>query len=102
MDTLGEPMWIGQYRLTSRVATGGMAEVYVGRQISADGQFGPMVAVKRLLPHLVKDSAIVRMFLNEARITAQIHHPNVVTIFELGQVDGEPFIAMELLEGRTW
>lgn len=95
-------MWIGQYRLTSRVATGGMAEVYVGRQISADGQFGPMVAVKRLLPHLVKDSAIVRMFLNEARITAQIHHPNVVTIFELGQVAGEPFIAMELLEGRTW
>jgi eukaryotic-like serine/threonine-protein kinase len=102
MDTLGQPMWIGQYRLTSRVATGGMAEVYVGRQISPDGQFGPMVAVKRLLPHLVKDSAIVRMFLNEARITAQIHHPNVVTIFELGQVEGEPFIAMELLEGRTW
>lgn len=102
MDTLGSPMWIGQYRLTSRVATGGMAEVYVGRQISPEGQFGPMVAVKRLLPHLVKDSAIVRMFLNEARITAQIHHPNVVTIFELGQVEGEPFIAMELLEGRTW
>ena len=102
MDNLGEPMWIGQYRLTSRLATGGMAEVYVGRQICADGQFGPMVAVKRLLPHLVKDSAIVRMFLNEARITAQIHHPNVVTIFELGQVEGEPFIAMELLEGRTW
>ncbi len=102
MNTLGEPMWIGQYRLTSRLATGGMAEVYVGRQISPDGQFGPMVAVKRLLPHLIKDSAIVRMFLNEARITAQIHHPNVVTIFELGQVEGEPFIAMELLEGRTW
>ena len=102
MNTLGEPMWIGQYRLTSRLATGGMAEVYVGRQVTQEGQFGPMVAVKRLLPHLVKDSAIVRMFLNEARITAQIHHPNVVTIFELGQVDGEPFIAMELLEGRTW
>ncbi len=102
MNTLGEPLWIGQYRLTSRLATGGMAEVYVGRQISPDGAFGPMVAVKRLLPHLVKDSAIVRMFLNEARITAQIRHPNVVSIFELGQVDGEPFIAMELLEGRTW
>ncbi|MFZ5441928.1 MAG: serine/threonine-protein kinase, partial [Myxococcota bacterium] len=79
-----------------------MAEVYVGRHITPDGQFGPMVAVKRLLPHLVKDSAIVRMFLNEARITAQIHHPNVVQIFELGQVEGEPYIAMELLEGRTW
>jgi serine/threonine protein kinase/Tfp pilus assembly protein PilF len=102
VESIGEPIWIGQYRLTSRVATGGMAEIYVGRHISPDGQFGPMVAVKRLLPHLVKDSAIVRMFLNEARITAQIHHPNVVKIFELGQVGGEPFIAMELLDGRTW
>lgn len=102
MDSLGEPLWIGPYRLTSRIATGGMAEVYVGRHISPEGNFGPMVAVKKLLPHLVKDSAIVRMFLNEARITAQIQHPNVVQIFELGQVDGEPFIAMELLEGRTW
>ncbi|MFT3710024.1 MAG: protein kinase [Archangium sp.] len=102
MENLGDPVWIGQYRLTTRIATGGMAEVYVGRHISPDGQFGPMVAVKRLLPHLVKDSAIVRMFLNEARITAQIAHPNVVKIYELGQVNGEPFIAMELLEGRTW
>ncbi len=102
METLGQPVWFGQYRLTSRVATGGMAEVYVGRHITPEGQFGPMVAVKRLLPHLVRDSAIVRMFLNEARITAQIQHKNVVRIFELGNQNGEPFIAMELLEGRTW
>lgn len=102
MEHLGSPVWIGQYRLTSRIATGGMAEVYVGRHIDPQGTFGPMVAVKKLLPHLVKDSSIVRMFLNEARITAKIHHPNVVQIFELGQVSGEPFIAMELLEGRTF
>ncbi|MBE2251103.1 MAG: protein kinase [Myxococcus sp.] len=102
MENLGSPVWIGQYRLTSRIATGGMAEVYVGRHIDEQGNFGPMVAVKKLLPHLVKDSSIVRMFLNEARITAQINHPNVVRIFELGQVSGEPFIAMELLEGRTF
>ncbi|MCU0696724.1 MAG: protein kinase [Myxococcaceae bacterium] len=102
MENLGNPLWIGQYRLTSRIATGGMAEVYVGRHIDESGLFGPMVAVKKLLPHLVKDSSIVRMFLNEARITAQINHPNVVRIHELGQVNGEPFIAMELLEGRTF
>lgn len=102
MENLGSPVWIGRYRLTSRIATGGMAEVYVGRHISEDGTFGPMVAVKKLLPHLVKDSSIVRMFLNEARITAQINHDNVVRIHELGQVSGEPFIAMELLEGRTF
>ena len=95
-------MWFGRYRLTSRIATGGMAEVYVGRHITEAGEFGPMVAIKRLLPHLVKDNQIVRMFLNEARITAQIHHPNVVAIIDLGQESGEPFIAMELLDGRTF
>jgi len=102
LENLGQPLWVGHYRLTSRIATGGMAEVYVGRQISETGAFGPIVAVKKLLPHLVKDRSVVRMFLNEARITAQITHPNVVRIFELGQVDGEPFLAMELLEGRTF
>jgi serine/threonine protein kinase/Tfp pilus assembly protein PilF len=95
-------MWFGRNRLTSRIATGGMAEVFVGRHITEAGEFGPMVAIKRLLPHLVKDNQIVRMFLNEARITAQIHHPNVVAIIDLGQESGEPFIAMELLDGRTF
>jgi eukaryotic-like serine/threonine-protein kinase len=101
MQTYPQPFWFGRYRLSSRIATGGMAEVFAGRHVSENGQFGPMVAVKRLLPHFINDEAVVRMFLNEARITAQIRHPNVVQIFELGQVDGEPFMAMELLEGHT-
>jgi serine/threonine protein kinase/Flp pilus assembly protein TadD len=96
------PYWLGRYRLSARIATGGMAEVYLGRRIEANGQRGPAVAVKRLLPHLISDRRIVQMFLNEARITAQVHHPNVVTILELGVEDTEPFIAMELLEGRSF
>jgi tetratricopeptide (TPR) repeat protein len=79
-----------------------MAEVYLGRHVRSDGRFGPMVAVKRLLPHLVADSGIVQMFLNEAKITAQINHPNVVRILDLGHENGEPYIAMELLEGRSF
>ncbi|MGZ6028344.1 MAG: protein kinase domain-containing protein [Myxococcaceae bacterium] len=94
--------WFGRYRLTSRIATGGMAEVYLGRALQADGRFGPAVAVKRLLPHLTSDAAIVRMFLNEAEITRQIDHPNVVQILDLGHVQSEPFIAMELLEGHSF
>jgi len=94
--------WFGRYRLTSRIATGGMAEVYLGRALQPDGRFGPAVAVKRLLPHLTTDAAIVRMFLNEAEITRQIHHPNVVQILDLGNVQAEPFIAMELLEGHSF
>ena len=94
--------WFGRYRLTSRIATGGMAEVYLGRMLLPDGRFGPAMAVKRLLPHLIADPAIVRMFLNEATITRQIRHPNVVRILDLGQVHSEPFIAMELLEGHSF
>jgi serine/threonine protein kinase/Flp pilus assembly protein TadD len=94
--------WFGRYRLTSRIATGGMAEVYLGRALQPDGRFGPAVAVKRLLPHLASDPAIVRMFLNEAEITQQIDHPNVVRVLDLGNVQAEPFIAMELLEGHSF
>ena len=79
-----------------------MAEVYLGRHVGSDGTFGPMVAVKRLLPHLVADSKIVQMFLNEAKITAQINHPNVVRVLDLGHQNAEPYIAMELLEGRSF
>ncbi|MCY1020006.1 protein kinase domain-containing protein [Pyxidicoccus sp. MSG2] len=93
---------MGRYRLSARIATGGMAEVYLGRRIDEDGTRGPAVAVKRLMPHLASDRRVVQMFLNEARITAQVHHPNVVTILELGMEGTEPFIAMELLEGRSF
>ncbi|SEU26397.1 serine/threonine-protein kinase [Stigmatella erecta] len=93
---------MGRYRLSARIATGGMAEVYLGRRIEEDGRRGPAVAVKRLLPHLASDRRIVQMFLNEARITAQVRHPNVVSILETGMDEGEPFIALELLEGRSF
>ncbi|RKH19684.1 serine/threonine-protein kinase [Corallococcus sp. CA047B] len=79
-----------------------MAEVYLARPIAPDGQRGPAVAVKKLMPHMVADRRIVQMFLNEARITAQVRHPNVVSILELGMEGGEPFIAMELLEGCSF
>ncbi|MCY1033505.1 protein kinase [Corallococcus sp. BB11-1] len=88
--------------MSSRIATGGMAEVYLARPIAPDGQRGPAVAVKKLMPHMVTDRRIVQMFLNEARITAQVRHPNVVSILELGMEGGEPFIAMELLEGCSF
>jgi eukaryotic-like serine/threonine-protein kinase len=103
IETSSTPhFWFGKYRLSSRLGTGGMAEVYAGRRKNDDGTLGHLVAVKRLLPHLAKDKSIVRMFLNEARVTAQIKHHNVVRIFDLGDVEGEPFISMELLDGRTW
>ena len=78
-----------------------MAELHLATASGPEG-FAKTVVIKRLLPHLVSDRRIVQMFLNEARITAQVHPPNVVSILELGVEDTEPFIAMELLEGHSF
>lgn len=60
-----------------------------------------LIVIKRILPHLIQDEEFVEMFLREARISARINHPNVVQIYELGQQDGFPFIAMEYITGST-
>jgi serine/threonine protein kinase len=88
----------GKYTLVAKLATGGMAEIFLARLVGAAG-FEKLVCIKRILPHLAKDQVLVQMFLAEARIAAQISHPNVCQVFELGDIDGRYFIAMEYLEG---
>ncbi|HSK02845.1 MAG TPA: serine/threonine-protein kinase, partial [Kofleriaceae bacterium] len=88
----------GKYTLVAKLAIGGMAEIFLARLVGAAG-FEKLVCIKRILPHLAKDQLLVQMFLAEARIAAQISHPNVCQVFELGEIDGRYFIAMEYLEG---
>jgi len=88
----------GKYTLVAKLAIGGMAEIFLARLVGAAG-FEKLVVIKRILPHLAKDQQLVQMFLAEARIAAQISHPNVCQVFELGEIDGRYFIAMEYLEG---
>jgi serine/threonine-protein kinase len=91
---------LGRYTLLGKIATGGMAEVFLARQEGPQG-FAKTLVVKRILPHLAKDENFVRMFLDEARLAAVINHPNVVSIFELGQ-DAETnsyYMAMEYIDG---
>ncbi len=88
----------GKYSLVAKLATGGMAEIFLARLQGSAG-FEKLVCIKRILPHLAKDQALVEMFLAEAKIAAQISHPNVCSVFELGDIDGRYFIAMEYLEG---
>ncbi|MBL8621170.1 MAG: serine/threonine protein kinase, partial [Myxococcales bacterium] len=90
------PPRIGHYRVLGLLATGGMSELYLGREPS-----GRAVVIKRILPHLARQKAFVSMFIDEARIGTMIHHPNVVEIYELGQAGGELFMVMELLEGEN-
>ena len=88
----------GKYTLVAKLATGGMAEIFLARLLS-DGGFEKLVCIKRILPHLAKDPQFVAMFLDEARVVARISHPNVCQVFELGEIDGQYYIAMEYLAG---
>jgi len=92
------PNVFGKYSLVAKLATGGMAEIFLARLSGAAG-FEKLVCVKRILPHLAKDQNLVGMFLSEAKIAAAISHHNVCQVFELGEIDGRYFIAMEYLEG---
>ena len=89
----------GRYTLLQKLAAGGMAEVFLARQAGIDG-FEKLVVMKRILPHQSDNPDFVRMFLDEARIAADLSHPNVVNIFDAGQADGLYFITMEYLRGR--
>jgi serine/threonine protein kinase len=91
---------LGKYKLVKLIASGGMAEVYLARQAGAAG-FEKLVCLKRILPHLARDKQFVDMFLNEARLAAQLDHPNIVSIFDLGEANGNYFIAMEFIDGPS-
>ncbi|MBS1152840.1 MAG: serine/threonine protein kinase [Myxococcaceae bacterium] len=89
---------VGPYELLTRLATGGMGEVFIARRTGA-GAFEKKVALKLLLPHLVPDQEFVHRFFDEARLAARMNHPNVVQIFDVGESDGRPYLAMALVEG---
>jgi serine/threonine protein kinase len=89
----------GKYQLMERLGRGGMAEVWKARFQGPAG-FSRTLVVKRILPHLVEDPHFVQMFVAEARLSARLNHANIVQVFELGDVDGEYFLAMEYVRGR--
>jgi serine/threonine protein kinase len=93
-----DPLRLGKYSLVARLATGGMAEIFLAR-LSGVAGFEKLVCIKRILPHLARDKQFIAMFFDEARIAARISHPNVCQVFELGEIDGSYYIAMEYMEG---
>jgi serine/threonine protein kinase len=88
------------YKPLFRIDAGGMAEVWVAEAVSVAG-FKKKVAIKRILPGLLKDERFVRMFLDEARLSLHFNHANVVSVFDLGKSDETYFIVMEYIEGTT-
>jgi serine/threonine protein kinase len=89
---------VGPYELAAEIGRGGMARLFVGRR-RGPGGFSRRVAIKVLAPELAQIPEMVRMFLDEARLTAAIHHPNVVHVEELGEHAGLPYLVMEHIDG---
>src|SRR5258708_17743948 len=90
------PVAFGKYELVSRLAAGGMAEIFLARTRSIQG-FEKYLVIKRILGHRTSDPEFVRMFLDEARVAATLDHPNIVQIYDVGHVENEYYIAMEYL-----
>ena len=89
----------GQYELMELIATGGMAEVYKARMRGVEG-FQKIVAIKRILPHLTDNDEFVTMFIDEAKLAAQLQQPNIIHIYDLGKIDRSYYIAMEYIDGK--
>jgi serine/threonine protein kinase/tetratricopeptide (TPR) repeat protein len=93
------PVRFGKYELLLHLATGGMAEVFLARSFGAEG-FEKKLVIKKILPELARSQRFVSMFIQEARISASMNHPNIVQIYELGKVGDDHYIAMEHIHGR--
>ena len=90
----------GKYRYEQRLGGGGMAEVFLARAIGAEG-FQRPVAIKRVLPSFSDDPQFAAMFVNEARISAMLRHPNIVQVLDFDRdAEGRLFLVMELVEGK--
>lgn len=89
---------IGRYELLHKIAAGGMAEIFLARQWGQGGFFRDAV-IKRLFPHYAEHEHALRMFQDEARLLAELSHPNIPQVFDLGYADGYWYLAMEHVAG---
>src|SRR5713101_2641265 len=88
---------ISHYRIVSPLGAGGMGEVY----LAEDTQLGRRVAIKLLPPETISDEHARKRLVREARAAATLDHPNICSIYEVGEADGRSFIAMQYIEGET-
>ena len=96
---LKDPISFGRYFLIDKIAVGGMAEVFKAKSFSHGG-FEKLLVIKRILQHLSDNDEFVEMFIDEAKISVELQHPNIVQIYDFGRIAENYFIAMECVEGK--
>jgi eukaryotic-like serine/threonine-protein kinase len=96
-DTLINTLFDGRYRILRKLGSGGMANVY----LAEDEDLGRRVAIKILNDRYASDDSFNERFRREAKSAAGLSHPNIVSIYDRGEADGRPYIAMEVIEGRS-
>lgn len=90
----------GKYLLLEKVASGGMAEVFLARQAGANG-VNKLVAIKRILPQYSENPEFIEMFKEEAKIAVNLNHSNIVSIYDFGIEKGQFYLVMEFVEGQN-
>lgn len=91
-----KPVRFGKYLLLQRLSIGGMAEVIFAKTSG----FDRVLAIKRVLPGLAEDDEFVQMFVDEARLSLLLNHPNIVQVFDFGQYEGTYYLATEYVAGK--
>ncbi len=94
-----QPIPFGKYLLLERINVGGMAEIFLARSRGVHG-FKRILAIKKILPTMAEDEEFIAMFVDEARIAAELSHAGIVQIFELGKFEDDYYIAMEFVHGK--
>jgi serine/threonine protein kinase len=93
------PESFGRYFLVDKIAVGGMAEVFKAKTFSHGG-FEKLLVIKRILEHLSENDEFVEMFIDEAKISVELQHPNIIQIYDFGRIHHNYYIAMECVEGK--
>jgi DNA-binding response OmpR family regulator/tRNA A-37 threonylcarbamoyl transferase component Bud32 len=99
LDSADLPQRFGPYVVLERIGDGGMAEIFLAKMTGYSG-FEKSVALKKILPTYSQHPSFARMLIHEAKLAARIQHFNVVQVLDLGEIDGQVYIAMEYVRGR--